>query len=84
MRYLILVCVLGLAIAVEVAVLIAASDDSFASFDLHHPATLLPILAGRLHAFRPAARKFVRALVDEFTAPYRERLGHESPTQSLP
>lgn len=76
MKNVLLVCVLGLAVAVEVAVFIAASDDSFASFDPHHPATLLPILAGRLHAFRSTARKLVRALVDEFTAPYRERLGH--------
>jgi hypothetical protein len=26
----------------------------------------------------------VRGLVDEFTAPYRERRRHESPTQSTP
>jgi len=84
MKNVLLVCVLGLAVTVEVAVFIAASDDSFASFDPHHPATLLPILAGRLHAFRSVASKFVRALVDQFTAPYRERLRHESPAESLP
>src|SRR5512139_530029 len=43
MRYVILACVVALAGSLDLVVLIAASDDSLAAFELHHPALLLPI-----------------------------------------
>ena len=83
MRYVILVCLLGLAIALDLAVFVAASDDAFESFDPFHPATLLPIVAGRFHALESQVRELdVRDLLDVLAAPYREPIRHESPTQS--
>ena len=83
MRYVILVCLLGLAIALDRAVFVAASADAFESFDPFHPATLLPIVAGRLHALESQVRELdVRDLLDVLAAPYREPIRHESPTQS--
>jgi hypothetical protein len=83
MRYVLLVCLLGLAIALDLAVFVAASDDAFESFDPFHPATLLPIVAGRLHALKSQVRELdVRDLLDALAAPYRGPIRHESPTQS--
>ena len=83
MRYVILVCLLGLAIALDLAVFVGASDDAFDSFDPVHPATLLPIVASRLHALTSQVRELdVRELLDALAAPYREPIRHESPTQS--
>jgi hypothetical protein len=85
MRYVILVCLLGLAIAFDLAVFIATTDDAFESFDPYHPATLLPIVASRLHALRSQVRELdVHALLDALAAPYRETIRHERPTPSQP
>ncbi len=80
MRYFILACLLGLAIGLDLAVFFAASNDNLESFDPLHPATLLPIVAGRLHALESHVRELgVYDLLDALAAPYR----HESPTPSL-
>ena len=84
MRYPILVCLIGLGLGLITFGLAAAPGDPRASFNSHHPATLLLDIDSRLREFRSAAGELVRGLVDEFTAPYRERLQHESPTQSPP
>ncbi len=84
MRYVILACVLGLAIVLDLAVLVATSDDMLESFDPFHPATLLPIVANRVHTVSTTAGEIVRDLVDWFTAPYRERLHRTLPTEPAP
>lgn len=84
MRYVILVCLLGLALALDLTVLIATSDDSSEAFDLRHPATLVPIVAHRVHTVSTAAGEFVRDLVEWVAAPYRERLQRTLPTDAPP
>ena len=80
MRYLILVCLLGLGLSLIAFGLAGPPGDRLASFDPHHPAALLLSLDNRLHAFRFAATELLRGLVDEFAAPYRERLRREGST----
>jgi hypothetical protein len=85
MKYVILACLLGLAIALDLAAFVGTSDDVFEPFDPLHPATLLPIVAGRLDALKSQVRELdVQAVLDELAAPYRERLRHEGPPESLP
>ena len=84
MKYLILVCLIALGLGLITLGLAATPGDPLAAFDPHHTATLLLNVDSRLREFRSAASELVRGLVDEFTAPYRERLRHEGPTQSLP
>lgn len=80
MRYLLLVGVLCLAIALDLALFVSASDDALAHFDPFRPATLLPIVAGRLHALEAQVRALdVRDIFNILTAPYREPTMHESP-----
>jgi hypothetical protein len=80
MRYALLVLLICLGIAFDLGVYVATSDDSFGSFDPLRPATLLPIVASRLDALKFQLRELdVQAFLDEFAAPYRERLGHELP-----
>ena len=82
MRYIILVCLLGLALAFDLVVFVASSDDSFESFDPLRPATFLPTVAGRLHALKSQVRELdVRHFLDVLAAPYREPNRHEDPTQ---
>ena len=83
MRDVRLVYVIALALFCALVVLVATSDDSRESFDLHHPATLLSIAAKRLHTLRSQVRELhVRELLDAATAPFREGIRHASPTQS--
>ncbi len=84
MRYVILACLLGLTIALDLAVFIASSDEAFESFDPHHPSTLLPIVAGRCRAASVAASQLLRDLLEGFTGPYRERLERTSPPDPPP
>jgi hypothetical protein len=84
MRYVILAFVLGLAIVLDLAVLVATSDDMLESFDPLHPASLVPIVADRVHNLSAAAGELVRDLVDWFTAPYRERLQRTLPIEPAP
>lgn len=85
MRYVRLACLLILAIVCGASVLIATSDDSLESFDPYHPATLVPILAKRLHALRSQARELrVSEFLDAAVAAFRERVRHERPIDSSP
>jgi hypothetical protein len=85
MRYVILVCLLGLAIALDLAVVVAASDDSLEPLDPSHPATLFPIVAARLHALGAQLPPLdVHALFDVLAAPYRERMQRTPPTEAPP
>ena len=84
MRYILLACLLGLALAFEIGLLVATSDDAFDSFDPYHPATLLPIVASRVQELQARVRLGVEELVDAVVAPYRAQIRHESPAQSEP
>jgi hypothetical protein len=79
MRYVILACVVALAGSLDLVVLIAASDDSLAAFELHHPALLLPIIAGGARNLASAATLLLRELLDAIAAPYREPGPHTRP-----
>jgi hypothetical protein len=72
----ILVCLLGPAIALGLAVGIAATDDVVKS--PYHPATLLPSVAGHVRDASIAASELLRDLFDGFTAAFRERIRHEA------
>lgn len=83
MRYVRLACITALAICCGVGVLVATSDDSLESFDPYHPATLLPIVAKRLHALHSQARELhLSEFLDAAIAALRERLRHERPIES--
>jgi hypothetical protein len=84
MRYVLLIGLIGLAIALGLGVLTTPSKDSPASFDPHHPAAFLHDSASGLRAFGSAAAELVRGLLEEYTTPYRERLRHDGATPSLP
>jgi len=84
MRYVLLLCLLGLAIAVDLGVFIARSDDALASFNPLRPATLVPIVASRLQALRSQVRELdVRDLFDALTGRYTESSRHDGPTPSV-
>ena len=79
-----LVMIIVLALAGGLCLLIATADDSeIASLDPYHPATLLPLVASRLHAVHAYVRD-VRASdwIAAATAGFRERLRHENPPGS--
>jgi hypothetical protein len=78
MRYCVLFGVIALAVAFELVVLVGASDESLASFDPHHPATLLPIVASGLRNIQSCVREWI----DVATAGFRDRIRHEGPTQA--
>jgi hypothetical protein len=84
MRYVLLACLLALALAFDLGVLIATSDDSFGSFDPYHPATLLPIVASHLHDLQSHVRRHVTELVDAVVAPYRAQIRREGLAFSEP
>jgi hypothetical protein len=84
MRYILLACLLVLALAFELGVLIATSDDSFGSFDPYHPATLFPIVASQIQDLQTRVRVRVSELVDAVIAPYRMQIRHGSVDQSEP
>jgi len=81
MRYLILVCLIGLGLSLITFGLVTPGDR-FASLDPHHPAALFLNIESGLRAFGSAASELARGLVEEFTNPYRERFRRESLTQS--
>ena len=80
MRRILVASLLGLVVVLEIALFIAMVDDSRESFDPLRPATLLPIVADRLHALRSQAELRVREYIDGSTAAFRERIQHESQT----
>jgi len=81
MRHVLHICFLGLVIALELALFIAMVDDSRESFDPRHPATLLPVVAGRLDTLRSQVELRVREFIDTSTAGFRNAIRHEGPTQ---
>ena len=77
---------LVLALAVGLGLLIAtAGDHELASVDLHHPTTILSLVASRLHAIQAYVLDVrVRDRIDTATAGFRETVRkHEGPKQSL-
>ncbi len=84
MRYGILVCLVALALALDIAVFVATNDEAFEAFDPSHPSTLLPILMTRARAAWTATGALVQDLVDGFTAPFRERLHRPLPVEPAP
>ena len=74
MRYIVLVCLIGLGLAFGVCLIGARLSDPLASFDPYHPATL----------FQQVRELRVSDLVDTFIAPHRERIRRDALTQSLP
>ena len=84
MRYILLAFLLALAVAFELGVFVATSDDSFGSFDPYHPATLFPIVASRMQDLQSHVRLRVGELVEVAIAPYRMQIRHESADRSEP
>lgn len=81
MRYVLLTCLLGLAIACDLAMFIASSDDAPEFFNPLHPTTLVPIMEDRLYTLRSQVAEFdVRHFLDVLAAPYRTPLPYEGPT----
>jgi hypothetical protein len=84
MRYVVLACVLILAIVFDLGVLLTTSDDAFRALDADRPATLLPIASSRVHDLQSRLRLQVSDLVDAVTATYRAWVRHEIPSGSEP
>lgn len=84
MRYVILACLVVLALALDCAVFIATTDEAVEAFDPYHPATLLPIVANSCRAAATAASELLRDLLDGVTAPHRERMHRTLSTEPLP
>jgi len=84
MKYIGLIGRIVLALAFGLGLLIATADEpEIVSVDPHHPATLLPLLASRLHAIQSYVRGFrASELIDVATAGFRERILDESPPPS--
>ena len=81
MMHLGLIKIVAVALVVGVCLLIAtATDRELASVDMGHPATILSLVATRLHA----VQSYVGKQLDRFTAGFRETIGkHENPKKSL-
>jgi hypothetical protein len=84
MRYVIVASLVGLGLGLILFGIGATSGDRSPSFDPHRPATLLPVAEHRVREFGSAVIELVRDLVDEFTAPYRERIRRDGLTPVLP
>ncbi len=76
-----LVMIIVLALAGGLGLLIAtANERELAALDLHHPTTILSLVASRLHAVPP----YVNKLIDNFTAGFRATVQkHEGPKKAL-
>jgi len=84
MRYVLLACVFVFAIAFDLGVFVGTSDDAFRAFDPHRPATLVPVVTGRIHGLQSRLRLHVSDLVDAVTATYREWIRHGAPLDAEP
>ncbi len=85
MRSVRLFCIIALALFCGLSALIAASDDSLGSFDLHRPATLLPMVTKRLCTLRSQVQQLrLGDLLDVALANLRDRIRHASPTPPSP
>ena len=74
-----------LALALGLGLLIATADHSeVGSLDPYHSATVMPLVASRLHAVEFYFRNFrVSDLIDAAIPGFRERIRHESPKEEL-
>lgn len=84
MRYVLVVCLVGLGLGLILFGLGATPGDPLSSFDPHRPATLLPVAEHRIRELKSAVIELLGDLVDEFTAPYRERIRRDGLTPALP
>ena len=84
MPYVGLIGKIVLALAFGLSLLIATADDTeIASIDPAHPATRLPLVASRLHAFQAYVCNLRASdVIAAATAGFRERLRRENPPES--
>lgn len=81
MRYILLVCTIGLTtVSVGLGLLIAAPDDSIEGFEPHRPATLLPIAAAGFWELHSRIRARVETVLGEL----RDVLQRTHLRQALP
>ena len=81
MRYLLLVCLIGLGLSLITFGLVTPGDRD-AYLEPQPPVALLLDLESNLRTFGSAARELARGLVAEFTNPFRERFLHTNTSQS--
>jgi hypothetical protein len=82
MRYLILVCLIGLGLSLITLGLVTPRDRD-AYLEPQPPSAALVLdIESNLRAFGSAANELVRGLLAEFTNPFRERFLHEGLTPS--
>jgi hypothetical protein len=84
MRYVLLACVLVFAVAFDLGVFVGTPDDAFRALDPHRPATVVPVVTGRIHELQSRLRLHVSDLVDAVTATYRTWIRHGAPLDSEP
>jgi hypothetical protein len=72
MRYIVLVALIGLGLALITFGFVATGGNHLATFDPLHPATFFPSVASRFRAFHTATSELLTNLVEELIAPYRE------------
>ena len=84
MKYLLLICLIGLGLGLITFGLVTPGDRD-AYLEPQPPAAALVLdLESHLRTFGSATRELVRGLVEEYTNPYRERFRHTNPGQSPP
>jgi hypothetical protein len=83
-RYLLLVCLIGLGLSLITLGLVTPGDPDAYLEPQPQPAALVLDIENNLRTFGSAARELARGLLEEFTNPFRERFLHGSPTQSPP
>jgi hypothetical protein len=81
MKYLLLVCLIGLGLTLITFGFAPTTGNPLASLDPHHPAALVLNIESNLRTFGSAARELARGLLEEFTNPYRERFQRNIPSQ---
>jgi hypothetical protein len=77
MKYLVLICLIGLGLGLMAFGLVTPSDPE-AAVGPNHPAALLLDMERNLRLFGSAARELARGLLEEFLNPYRERFQHKT------
>ncbi len=84
MRYVVLACVLILAIAFDLGTLLTPLHDPVGGLDGDRPATVVPIISARIHDLRSRVHLHVTDLVDALTATYRAWMQHQFLPDSEP
>jgi len=82
MRYLLLVCLIGLGLSLITFGLVTPGDRDAYLEPQPPAAALLLDIESNLRTFGSATRELVRGLVAEFTNPFRERFLRTNPSQS--